>query len=193
MRKICFIFTAALCFVFLLSGCGKNPKITQFKKDINTFCIDISNLDTAINGIDANTVTARTELLGYLDEIDQKFREFAELDFPEEYKYLEALADESSKYMTEAVIYFHKTFSEEESFNEAYSKAKQGLLTEVCNNLVSTLLEAVNVTRGIMNDAENSPQIRLNASQILFNTCIKLTEQTEVLQRIEKLERGCSD
>lgn len=120
MRKICFIFTAALCFVFLLSGCGKNPKITQFKKDINTFCIDISNLDTAINGIDANTDTARTELLGYLDEIDQKFKEFAELDFPEEYKYLEALADESSKYMTEAVVYFHKTFSEEESFNEAY-------------------------------------------------------------------------
>ena len=79
---------------------------------------------------------------------------------------------------------------QEEGFQEAYSKAKQGLLTEVCSNLVSTLLEAVNVTRGIMNDAENSPQIRLNASQILFNTCIRLTEQTEVLQRIEKLERG---
>ena len=79
---------------------------------------------------------------------------------------------------------------QEESFNEEYSKAKQHLLQEVCNNLVSTLLEAVDVTKSIMNNTDNSPQIRLNASQILFNTCIRLTEQTEVLQRIEKLERG---
>ena len=82
---------------------------------------------------------------------------------------------------------------QEESFNKAYSKAKQHLLQEVCNNLVSTLLEAVDVTKSIMNNTDNSPQIRLNASQILFNTCIRLTEQTEVLQRIEKLERSVSD
>ena len=82
---------------------------------------------------------------------------------------------------------------QEESFNEEYSKAKQHLLQEVCNNLVSTLLEAVDVTKSIMNNAENSPQIRLNASSLLFNTCIRLTEQTEVLQRIEKLERSVSD
>ena len=80
----------------------------------------------------------------------------------------------------------------QEGFQEAYSKAKQHLLQEVCNNLVSTLLE-VDVTKSIMNNTDNSPQIRLNASQILFNTCIRLTEQTEVLQRIEKLERSVSD
>lgn len=82
---------------------------------------------------------------------------------------------------------------QEEGFNKAYSKAKQHLLQEVCNNLVSTLLEAVDVTKSIMNNTDNSPQIRLNAGQILFNTCIRLTEQTEVLQRIEKLERSVSD
>ena len=81
----------------------------------------------------------------------------------------------------------------QDGFQDEYRKAKQGLLTEVCNNLVSTLLEAVDVTKSIMNDAENSPQIRLNASSLLFNTCIRLTEQTEVLQRIEKLERSVSD
>ena len=81
----------------------------------------------------------------------------------------------------------------QEGFQEAYSKAKQHLLQEVSNNLVSTLLEAVDVTKSIMNNTDNSPQIRLNASQILFNTCIRLTEQTEVLQRIEKLERSVSD
>ena len=92
--------------------------------------------------------------------------------------------------MTRAGIY---KAMQEESFNEAYSRAKQHLLQEVCNNLVSTLLEAVDVTKSIMNNTDNSPQIRLNASQILFNTCIRLTEQTEVLQRIEKLERSVSD
>lgn len=81
----------------------------------------------------------------------------------------------------------------QEGFQEAYSKAKQQLLQEVCSRLVSTLLDAVEVTEDIMKDTKNSPQIRLNASQILFNTCIRLTEQTEVLQRIEKLERSVSD
>ena len=82
---------------------------------------------------------------------------------------------------------------QEDGFQEEYGRAKQHLLQEVCNNLVSTLLEAVDVTKSIMNNTDNSPQIRLNASQILFNTCIRLTEQTEVLQRIEKLERSVSD
>ena len=44
-----------------------------------------------------------------------------------------------------------------------------------------------------MNNAENSPQIRLNATQQLFNVTLRLTEQCELLERVEKLEKRFDD
>ena len=45
------------------------------------------------------------------------FQSFARLDFPEEFDYLEDLADESSQYMTEAVASYHDAYS-----NGAYNE-----------------------------------------------------------------------
>ena len=112
MQKKLVLLTAGLIMSTLLGGCGKDSELTQFKKDIDTFCTDISTLDTAMNNVDATAVTAKAELLGYLD-------------FPEEFDYLEALADESSEYMTEAVTYYHKTYDEAATFNEANANYAQ--------------------------------------------------------------------
>ena len=125
MQKKLVLLTAGLIMSTLLGGCGKDSELTQFKKDIDTFCTDISTLDTAMNNVDATAVTAKAELLGYLDDLDEKFKEFAALDFPEEFDYLEALADESSEYMTEAVTYYHKTYDEAATFNEANANYAQ--------------------------------------------------------------------
>lgn len=119
MQKKWTLLAAGLIVSTLLSGCGKDSELTQFRKDIDTFCTDISTLDTAMNNVDASSATAKAELLEYLDELDEKFKGFAELDFPEEFDYLESLADESSEYMTEAVTYYHKTYDETETFDEA--------------------------------------------------------------------------
>ena len=40
-----------------------------------------------------------------------------------------------------------------------------------------------------MNDSENSPQVRLNAADALIRNNLKLTEQTDILRRLEALER----
>lgn len=119
MQKKWTLLAAGLIMSALLSGCGKDSELTQFRKDIDTFCTDISTLDTSMNNVDASSATAKAELLGYLDELDEKFKDFAALDFPEEFDYLESLADESSEYMTEAVTYYHKTYDETETFDEA--------------------------------------------------------------------------
>ena len=103
---------AATIFVSLsLAGCGEDPQLTQFKDEIETFCTNISNLDTSINSIDASSDTASEELLGYLDELDAEFQKLAAIDFPEEFDYLENLSDEASEYMTEAVSNYHTVYS----------------------------------------------------------------------------------
>ena len=81
----------------------------------------------------------------------------------------------------------------EDGFSEDFSKAKQEILQGVCERLTRNLLKAVEVVADIMNNAENSPQIRLNATQQLFNVTLRLTEQCELLERVEKLEKRFDD
>lgn len=108
-----YIFFSALLMSMMLSACGEDPELTQFKNSIDAFCTKISEIDSSINGIDAQSENATTELLGYLDELDLAFQSFAKLDFPDEFDYLEGLADESSQYMTEAVKSYHEAYGNE--------------------------------------------------------------------------------
>ena len=84
---------------------------------MDDFCTAISEIDTQINSLDAESSTATTELLGYLDDLNGEFEDFSKVDFPEEFDYLENLADEASEYMTEAVTKYHEAYSNG-SYNE---------------------------------------------------------------------------
>ncbi len=117
MKKKILCLICSLSALSLLCSCGKDPALTQLKNDVDTFCTNISNIDTAINNIDAESDNATSELLTNLDKLDEEFMNFAELDFPEEFDYLETLADEASSYMTEAVESYHDVYSEN-AYNE---------------------------------------------------------------------------
>lgn len=119
MKKKISVLTCVLLSTLLLASCGKDPALEKFKKDIDSFCTEISNIDSAINeaGKMEDTDAAVTEVLQHLDDLEAIFVTFAELDFPEEFDYLEVLADESSEYMTEAVSYYHEAYSNS-SYNE---------------------------------------------------------------------------
>ena len=78
-------------------------------------------------------------------------------------------------------------------FSEDFSKAKQEILQGVCARLTSNLLKAVEVVADIMNNAENSPQIRLNATNQLFSFSLRLNEQCELLSRIDEIEKRLSN
>jgi len=108
---------AVLLAMSMLTACGEDPVLTQFKNSVEDFCTKVSEIDTSINNIDAQSENATTELLTYLDDLDLVFQSFAELDFPEEFDYLEPLADESSSYMTEAVKSYHDAYGDG-SYNE---------------------------------------------------------------------------
>ncbi|MDD2973139.1 MAG: hypothetical protein PHE02_13530 [Lachnospiraceae bacterium] len=117
--------------ILLLTGCGKEDKaLTQYKENMMTFCDQIKAQDTAINGIDATSDTAVTELLDNLDQLNAEFTSLAEMEVPSEFSSVETLADEAGEYMNEAVSMYRDVFTAEnldqESLdiaNENYSRA----------------------------------------------------------------------
>ena len=124
-KKTALLLTTLLTFTFLLTGCGEDKELTQFKKDMDNFCTKISEIDTSINGIDADSDNAVEELLTHLDELKVTFNEFAKFDFPEEFDYLESIAQEASDYMDTAVSSYHDAYSND-SYNEYTAEYAQG-------------------------------------------------------------------
>ena len=120
VKKKVAVTAVALAISMILCGCGEDPELTKFKKDFEDFCINLSALDTSINNIDAQSETATDELLKYIDQLEDEFADLAEMDFPEEFDYLEEVADQASEYMTEAANSYHTAY-EGDSFQENYS------------------------------------------------------------------------
>lgn len=105
------LFLTVLAFCLGLTGCGgEDPEINKFMEDIDSFCDEVAAIDAGINQIDARSDSAKDELLSYLDQLDQSFRTFAAISVPEDYAYMEELADEASSYMTTAVSAYHEAF-----------------------------------------------------------------------------------
>ena len=102
LKKKLKLLTAVVAAALALAACGEDPVLSRFRDEMDNFCTRISEIDSSINNIDAQ---------------DLIFQDFAELDFPEEFDYLEELADEAGQYMTEAVKSYHEAYSNG-SYNE---------------------------------------------------------------------------
>nr|WP_304955034.1 hypothetical protein [uncultured Acetatifactor sp.] len=123
IKKISVIFPA-LFIAVILTACGEDTELSRFRKSMDDFCTRISEIDDSINHIDAQSDAAVTELLDCLDDLDSTFQDFAQLDFPQEFDYLENLADESSEYMTEAVKSYHDAYGSDnyDEYTAEYAK-----------------------------------------------------------------------
>lgn len=143
LRKL--LLFSLLCI--LLCGCGKSPAVsTKFENEINTFCTNVSDIDLAINEITSKTVeeqgleVATSQLLDYLDILNDEFKKLASIDFPSEYDYLEAVADEASDYMSEAVKSYHTTYEDNYTESmEAYAKENYSRAYKRLQYILNTL------------------------------------------------------
>lgn len=108
---------SALLLCIILTGCGEDKELIGFKSEIDAFCKEIAEIDRGINNIDPQSENARQELLGYLDQADEAFKKLAVLAVPEEFSYIEELADKASEDMTQAVSLYHDAFGDT-SYNE---------------------------------------------------------------------------
>ena len=111
-RKNILLLTTLLC-ISLLSGCAADKELSVFKTSFEEFCEDVAEIDSAINNIDADSEDAPAELLSYLDQLEVEFQELAALKIPEEFAYMENLADEASENMGLAVENYHAAFESE--------------------------------------------------------------------------------
>ncbi len=111
MKRKIFPILAGILTLASLTACGTDPKIAQFQRDMDEFCTAVADLNESINSIDAESDNAASLALDYLDQLDKQFQEFAEMDFPEEYDYMESLADEAGDYMAEAVKSYHEAYA----------------------------------------------------------------------------------
>lgn len=140
MKKLALMML--LCLT--LTACGSkeaDPAITKFATDLNTICDNIVEIDKDINRIEFNPndefalQDSRAELINQLVLLEEQFTAFGAMDFPEDFDYLEAMADEASAYMTEAVKTYKEVYESENSFSatteeyarENYSRAYKRL------------------------------------------------------------------
>ncbi|MDR2045015.1 MAG: hypothetical protein LBQ15_11805 [Clostridium sp.] len=122
-QKMPLVLFILLCLS--VTGCGKQSELPQFQAQIEEFCTRISAIDTSMNGIDASSDTAIEELLEDLDSLDLEFQGLKEMDFPDEFDYLEDVSREASDYMAQAVASYHEAFGSG-SYHEALAEyAKQ--------------------------------------------------------------------
>ena len=112
MKRKTGIVLGGLIAALFLGSCGTDPALTQFKTDMDNFCANVAEINDSINKIDAGAENASTLALGYLDRLDKEFQDFAEMDFPKDYDYLEPLADEAGDYMSEAVKNYHIAYAD---------------------------------------------------------------------------------
>ena len=119
------IVMMAVIAVTALTACGENPELVSFKQDMSDFCNSVSELNESLNSIDSDDDSAPSLALEYLDELDRQFQNFAEFDFPEEYDYLESVADEAGDYMKEAVKSYHEVYSGEEYDEDTAAYARE--------------------------------------------------------------------
>lgn len=132
-KKLLLLFTV-LAVALSATGCGEDPALTKFRKNMDAFCQNISEIDTGINNIDASSENARNELLTYLDQLDQAFQVLGEMSVPEEFSYIEDLADEASSYMTTAVQYYHDAYSNN-SYNEYTAEYARANYERACKRM----------------------------------------------------------
>lgn len=132
MSRLFSLIMMLIFLLFLFTSCGSIPsqETNLYQDDMTNFTNTIIEIGENINRIDANSDTAVSELLSYYDEIDAAFFSLTEMDIPDEYADAEILAERASKYMTQAVLYYHTAFESEtldemalETANTYYEKA----------------------------------------------------------------------
>ena len=103
-----------LFLTLLLTGCGKDKAVETYRANMAQFFENVQTVNDAINQLDPNDENVGDQLLPLLDSLDKSFSQMASLEVPDGFPGVKDLAADASKYMTEAVSYYHQAYSGEE-------------------------------------------------------------------------------
>ena len=135
------IFVAFLCALILV-GCGKqnSGELDTYKNQMNDFYDKLSYYDRSINAIDPDSETAKDELLGYLDEMNETYAAMAAYDIPDEFNSISDIAVEAAEYMQKADEYYHLAYGE---VFDANSESLAGQYYERANSRAMIMLQVL--------------------------------------------------
>ena len=133
--------TVLMTLILIMTcACGKqasegteSEEIKVFRQTIDTFNSRIVDIDQAINSIDTMDPSYQTTITSHLTDLNTLFSDFAAVDFPDEFNYLEHLADEASEYMSKAVTSYTTIFSDSTLDSESISVLREEADTNYAN------------------------------------------------------------
>lgn len=115
MKKY-FIFLLCVILILGLTGCGKKDEALEtYYNEMNSFTDEVMALKENMDMVDTTNPESSTELLTYLDEMENQFRILSEIEVPSQFAGNETLADEAYSYMQTAVSMYHEFYDDPES------------------------------------------------------------------------------
>lgn len=142
-KKLLVLLLAAVC-VFLLAGCKKKSVSSdEYAAKADEFYGKISALGAEIDAIDSKSGDADKQLLAKLDELNEEFKAFSELDPPSDLQSAKERAESAAKFMSEAVSLFHKAFESD--------SVDQAALDDARYNYGNAVIEIKNVGIALQN------------------------------------------
>ena len=78
----------------------------------------------------------------------------------------------------------------DEKFKERYDRERRELLRQNTTALQGHVSKAIPTIAGVMNSKTANDQTKLNAAEAIIRNSLKLTEQTDILERLDKLEKN---
>ena len=126
LDKKMILIVATLTSTAYLSGCGKTSDeekaLAVFSTSVSEFADYIKDTNEKINSLDASQEESVIELLEILDDMDNQFETFSQLEAPLQYAGVSNLARQASTGMSLAGSSYHTAY-ESEPFDENYANA----------------------------------------------------------------------
>ena len=112
IKSVCTGCMIVAAVAVLCCGCGKKADdgLNSYKESMTEFYNKLSYYDASINGIDSDSEDAKTQLLGYLDEMNETYKTMAALEIPEEFDSISDIAVEAADYMQMANECYHLAY-----------------------------------------------------------------------------------
>jgi hypothetical protein len=96
----------------LLTGCSSqsSEELESYKKSMTVFYDALSDYNEAINNIDPNAEDAKSQLLGYLDEMNETYKTMSLVEIPEEFSGISEISVEAADYLQMADEFYHQAY-----------------------------------------------------------------------------------
>jgi hypothetical protein len=149
----------------MLTGCGgtsaDEQELAAFSTSISDFTSYLGEADEKINSLDTTQKESCDELLDILDEMEDEFTKFANIDVPEKYDGVQTLAQGASNNMSMAVSYYHSVYEGDEfdydDSQTAYEYYMRAMLEVEC---IGYILANEDIPDSLLDDAGISVTVR---------------------------------